>query len=89
MQQALDDLVHSVHGNCSVVLIAHRLSTVLGRRRFQCRNDSVETRSFLGADKIVVMDQGLVAEEGTHEDSEAHDLLDLDISYAKHSEMDI
>jgi len=50
VQQALDDLVHSVHGNCSVVLIAHRLSTVIG------------------ADKIVVMDEGLVAEEGTHEE---------------------
>ncbi|CAK9095213.1 unnamed protein product [Durusdinium trenchii] len=30
VQKALDDLVHSVHGNCSVVLIAHRLSTVIG-----------------------------------------------------------
>lgn len=30
VQQALDDLVHSVHGKCSVVLIAHRLSTVIG-----------------------------------------------------------
>ncbi|CAJ1434709.1 unnamed protein product [Effrenium voratum] len=30
VQEALDDLVHSVHGSCSVVLIAHRLSTVMG-----------------------------------------------------------
>lgn len=59
VQRALDDLVHSVHGNCSVVLIAHRLSTVIG------------------ADKIVVMDQGLVAEEGTHEE-----LLKSDNIYA-------
>eukprot|EP00434_Breviolum_minutum_P032605 symbB.v1.2.028838.t1/scaffold3095.1/size63712/1 len=50
VQKALDDLVHSVHGNCSVVLIAHRLSTVIG------------------ADKIVVLDEGLLAEEGTHEE---------------------
>lgn len=34
VQQALDDLVHSVHGNCSVVLIAHRLSTVIGLDRW-------------------------------------------------------
>ncbi|CAK8985298.1 ABC transporter B family member 4 (ABC transporter ABCB.4) (AtABCB4) (Multidrug resistance protein 4) (P-glycoprotein 4) [Durusdinium trenchii] len=33
VQKALDDLVHSVHGNCSVVLIAHRLSTVIGGHR--------------------------------------------------------
>eukprot|EP00438_Fugacium_kawagutii_P024146 Skav222782 [mRNA] locus=scaffold600:524923:536674:- [translate_table: standard] len=54
VQQALDDLVHSVHGKCSVVLIAHRLSTVIGE--------------LARADKIVVMQEGLVVEEGTHQE---------------------
>lgn len=50
VQEALDELVHRVEGNCSVMLIAHRLSTVMS------------------SDKIVVMDKGIVVEQGTHEE---------------------
>ncbi|OLQ13929.1 ATP-binding cassette sub-family B member 8, mitochondrial [Symbiodinium microadriaticum] len=50
VQEALDELVHRVEGNCSVMLIAHRLSTVMS------------------SDKIVVMDKGVVVEQGTHEE---------------------
>jgi len=48
VQQSLDALVHSMAGRCSVMLIAHRLSTVMG------------------ATKIVVIDGGRVAEQGSH-----------------------
>mmetsp|Transcript_43149 Transcript_43149/g.111151 ORF Transcript_43149/g.111151 Transcript_43149/m.111151 type:complete len:685 (-) Transcript_43149:46-2100(-) len=48
VQQSLDELMVNMAGSCSVMLIAHRLSTVMG------------------ADKIVVLDQGRVVEQGTH-----------------------
>lgn len=48
VQKALDALLE--RGNQTIIVIAHRLSTV--------RN----------ADKIIVMQDGLIAEEGTHED---------------------
>lgn len=50
VQQALDGMVNTITGQCTVVLVAHRLSTVMG------------------ADQIVVVDSGLVAEQGTHEE---------------------
>lgn len=49
VQKALDDLMEAMAGQCSIMLIAHRLSTVMN------------------ADKIVVLDSGVVAEQGTHE----------------------
>lgn len=50
VQQALDKMMSSMAGACSVVLIAHRLSTVMN------------------ADKIIVMNHGQLAEQGTHQE---------------------
>lgn len=49
IQQALDDMVVAMAGSCSIVIIAHRLSTVMG------------------VDKILLLDNGRVCEEGSHE----------------------
>ena len=57
MQAALDGLIWT--GNHTVILVAHRLSTVVN------------------AHKIVVIDQGLVAETGTHSE-----LLEANGTYA-------
>mmetsp|Transcript_26643 Transcript_26643/g.57894 ORF Transcript_26643/g.57894 Transcript_26643/m.57894 type:complete len:1023 (-) Transcript_26643:20-3088(-) len=48
IQKALDDMVEAMAGSVSVVIIAHRLSTVMN------------------ADKIIVINEGKVAEEGDH-----------------------
>jgi len=48
VQNAIDKLIQ--RGGCTVVVVAHRLSTVVN------------------ADKIVVLDKGCIAEEGTHEE---------------------
>jgi len=56
IQLAIDDMVRSMVG-CTVVLIAHRLSTVKN------------------ADKIIVMSDGCVCEEGTHEELLCRDNL--------------
>eukprot|EP00930_Biecheleria_cincta_P049914 TRINITY_DN35118_c0_g1_i1.p2 TRINITY_DN35118_c0_g1~~TRINITY_DN35118_c0_g1_i1.p2 ORF type:complete len:342 (-),score=71.86 TRINITY_DN35118_c0_g1_i1:361-1386(-) len=58
IQQALDDMVKAMAG-VSIVMIAHRLSTVMG------------------ADKIIVLDEGTVCEQGSH-----RELMDLDCVYA-------
>merc|ERR1719503_399719 len=50
IQKALDEMVTSVAGSCTVVLVAHRLSTVMG------------------ADKLFVIHEGQVFEEGTHDE---------------------
>eukprot|EP00922_Rhytidocystis_sp_ex-Travisia-forbesii_P036110 GHVS01053587.1.p1 GENE.GHVS01053587.1~~GHVS01053587.1.p1 ORF type:complete len:1269 (+),score=222.60 GHVS01053587.1:495-3809(+) len=49
VQRALDALMIEMKGRCTIVLVAHRLSTVIN------------------ADNIVVLHQGQVAEQGTHE----------------------
>ena len=58
VQEALDKMIAA--GGRTVIIVAHRLSTVKN------------------ADKIAVMDQGVVAEEGTHAE-----LLERDGIYAK------
>ncbi len=58
VQDAIDKLIGMK--NCTVVLVAHRLSTVIN------------------ADKIAVIDNGMVAEQGTHEE-----LLKMGGIYAK------
>jgi len=60
VQQSLDELVRSMAGLCSVMLIAHRLSTVMG------------------ADRIIVLDDGKVVEQGSHSE-----LLENDFIYAR------
>jgi ATP-binding cassette subfamily B protein len=60
VQQALDKMMSSMAGRCSVVLIAHRLSTVMN------------------ADQIIVMNDGQLAEQGTHQE-----LLENDHIYAQ------
>merc|ERR1711971_958116 len=50
VQQALDKMMSSMANNCSVILIAHRLSTVMN------------------ADKIIVLNDGQLAEQGTHQE---------------------
>lgn len=48
VQQALDKLIEDLHQSCTIIVIAHRLSTVVN------------------ANSIVVLDDGVVAEQGTH-----------------------
>lgn len=60
VQVALDDMMVSMAGKCSVMLIAHRLSTVMN------------------ADNIVVIDSGVVTEQGNHQE-----LVDADGIYAQ------
>jgi ABC-type multidrug transport system fused ATPase/permease subunit len=60
VQAALDKMMASMAGRCSVVLIAHRLSTVIN------------------ADKIIVLNEGQLAEQGKHEE-----LLQNDQIYAQ------
>merc|ERR1719411_2010642 len=48
VQEALDNIIWQ--GGCTVILVAHRLSTVIN------------------ADKIAVLNEGVVAEEGSHEE---------------------
>jgi len=57
VQEALDQMMASVSKRCTVILIAHRLSTVIN------------------ADKIIVLDKGTVAEQGTHAELLQHNRI--------------
>eukprot|EP00927_Polykrikos_kofoidii_P031796 TRINITY_DN2725_c0_g4_i1.p1 TRINITY_DN2725_c0_g4~~TRINITY_DN2725_c0_g4_i1.p1 ORF type:complete len:963 (+),score=130.85 TRINITY_DN2725_c0_g4_i1:104-2992(+) len=57
IQEALDDMVKAMTGSCSIIMIAHRLSTVMG------------------VDKIIVIDEGHVHEEGTHAELMSNDQI--------------
>lgn len=48
IQRELDGMISAMTGSCSIVIVAHRLSTVMG------------------ADKIIVISDGHVQEEGSH-----------------------
>jgi len=74
IQRALDDMVSAMAGSCSIVIVAHRLSTVMG------------------ADKIIVINEGRVHEEGSHEVLMRNDqiyasLVKRQLSLAKDSEL--